>query len=228
VAATYSWEAGYKTAAILYNNADAYATGLTDAFVESFVALGGTIVASEEYSGSDVKDYNVQLTKLAASNSECLFLPNLLGEMPLQIQQARAIGMTCPIVCGDSADTPEVADVAGAAVEGVVYVSAFSAESTADAAVKFVQAYTAMHNGESPNSNAELAYEATKMVIFALQNAAELSRAGVRDALASITNLELPSGMITVGPDRNPIKGAVIMEYDAVGVSRFVSAVNPN
>ena len=228
VAATYCWNAGYKTAAVLFNNADAYATGLTDSFVSSFKALGGSIVASEEYSGSDVKDYNVQLTKLASSNPECLFLPNLLGEMPLQIQQARAVGMTCPIVCGDSADTPEVAAVAGPAVEGVVYVSAFSAESTADAAVKFVQAYTAQHGGESPNSNAELAYEATKMVVYALQNAAELTRTGVRDALATISNLELPSGLITVGADRNPIKGAVIMEYDAAGVSHFVAAVNPN
>jgi len=228
VAATYCWEAGYKTAAILFNNADAYATGLTDAFVESYQALGGTIVATEEYSGSDVKDYNVQLTKLAAANPECLFLPNLLGEMPLQIQQARAVGMTCPIVCGDSADTPEVATVAGPAVEGVVYVSAFSAESTAPAAVKFVEAYTAMHDGESPNSNAELAYEATQMVVYALQNAAEVTRTGVRDALAAIQNLEVPSGLITVGPDRNPIKGAVIMEYDAAGVSHFVAAVNPS
>ncbi len=228
VAATYCWEAAYTTAAILFNNADAYATGLTDAFVESFQALGGTIVASEEYSGSDVKDYNVQLTKLAATSPECLFLPNLLGEMPLQIQQARSVGMTCPIVCGDSADTPEVAAVAGAAVEGVVYVSAFSAESTADAAVKFVSAYTAMHDGESPNSNAELAYEATQMVIYALQNATEVTRTAVRDALASIQGLEVPSGYITVGADRNPIKGAVIMEYDAAGVSHFVAAVNPS
>ena len=228
VAATYCWEAGYKTAAILFNNADAYATGLTDSFVSSFEALGGQIVASEEYSGSDVKDYNVQLTKLAASSPECLFLPNLLGEMPLQIQQARAVGMTCPIVCGDSADTPEVAAVAGPAVEGVVYVSAFSAESTADAAVKFVQAYTTLNAGESPNSNAELAYEAAKMVVYALQNAPELTRTSVRDTLATITNLELPSGTITVGADRNPIKGAVIMEYDAAGVSHFVAAVNPN
>lgn len=228
VAATYCWEAGYKTAAILFNNADAYATGLTDAFVASYEALGGKIVATEEYSGSDVKDYNVQLTKLAATNPESLFLPNLLGEMPLQIQQARAVGMTCPIVCGDSADTPEVAAVAGPAVEGVVYVSAFSAESTADAAVKFVQAYTTLNAGESPNSNAELAYEAAKMVVYALQNAPELTRTSVRDTLATISNLELPSGLITVGADRNPIKGAVIMEYDAAGVSHFVAAVNPN
>jgi branched-chain amino acid transport system substrate-binding protein len=228
VAATYCWEAGFETAAILFNNADAYATGLTDAFIESYEALGGTIVASEEYSGSDVKDYNVQLTKLAADNPECLFLPNLLGEMPLQIQQARAVGMTCPIVCGDSADTPEVADVAGAAVEGVVYVSAFSAESTTEAAVKFVEEYTTMHDGESPNSNAELAYEATQMVIYALQNAPELTRDSVRDTLWTIQNLELPSGMITVGEDRNPIKGAVIMEYDAQGIAHFVASVNPN
>lgn len=228
VAATYCWEAGYKTACVLFNNADAYATGLTDSFVESFEALGGSVLGTEEYSGADVKDYNVQLTKLAALNPECLFIPNLLGEIPLQVQQARAVGMTCPIVCGDSADTPEVGEVAGPAVEGVVYVSAFSAESTADAAVKFVEKYTNMHAGESPNSNAELAYEATQMVINALQNADEVTRTGVRDALANIKDLELPSGSITVGPDRNPVKGAVIMEYDAEGVSHFMASVNPS
>jgi hypothetical protein len=34
--------------------------------------------------------------------------------------------------------------------------------------------------------------------------------------------------MITVGEDRNPIKGAVIMEYDAQGIAHFVASVNPN
>ena len=63
VAATYCWDAGYKTAAIMFNNADAYAVGLKDAFVENFEAKGGEVLAIEEYSGSDVKDYNVQLTK---------------------------------------------------------------------------------------------------------------------------------------------------------------------
>jgi ABC-type branched-subunit amino acid transport system substrate-binding protein len=66
------------------------------------------------------------------------------------------------------------------------------------------------------------------MVIYALQNATEVTRTAVRDALASIQGLEVPSGYITVGADRNPIKGAVIMEYDAAGVSHFVAAVNPS
>ena len=63
VAAAYCDQQGYRTACIMFNNADAYAVGLKDAFVENFK---GEVLAIEEYSGSDVKDYNVQLTKLAA------------------------------------------------------------------------------------------------------------------------------------------------------------------
>lgn len=225
VAATYCWDAGYKTAAIMFNNADAYAVGLKDAFIENFEAKGGEVLAIEEYSGSDVKDYNVQLTKLAATNPDVVLFPNLNVELGLQIQQARTAGITCPIVCGDSADTPEVAEVAGSAIENVAYVSAFSAESTEPAAVEFVEAYTALYPDELPNSNAELTYEATRMVITALQNATEVTRDGVRDALAGITNLELPSGSMTMGEDRNPVKGAVIMQYGADGVSHYVSSV---
>ena len=228
VAATYCWDSGYKTACIMFNNADAYAVGLKDAFTENFEALGGKVLATEEYSGSDVKDYNVQLTKLAAQNPDCVLFPNLNVELGLQIQQARTAGITCPILCGDSADTPEVAQVAGPAAEGVAYVSAFSAESTAPAAVEFVEKYTALFPDELPNSNAELTYEATRMVLYALENATEISREGVRDALAALDGLELPSGAMSVGEDRNPIKGAVIMEYDSEGVSHFVSSVNPS
>ena len=87
-----------------------------------------------------------------------------------------------------------------------------------------------MHDGESPNSNAELAYEAAKMVVYALQNAAGTHpHQRPRRASRAISRVwKLPSGVITVGADRNPIKGAVIMEYDAAGVSHFVAAVNPS
>ena len=225
VAAAYCDQQGYKTACIMFNNADAYAVGLKDAFVENFK---GEVLAIEEYSGSDVKDYNVQLTKLAAQNPDVLLLPNLNVELGLQIQQARTAGLNCPIICGDSADTPDVANVAGPAIEGVAYVSAFSAESTDEAAKNFVDAYVKLYPDELPNSNAELTYETAKMVIWAIQNAKTLDRDGVRDALDTIDGLELPSGKMTMDPTtRNPIKGGVIMQYDAEGVTHYVSSVNP-
>ena len=225
VAAAYCDQLGYKTACIMFNNADAYAVGLKDAFVENFK---GEVLAIEEYSGSDVKDYNVQLTKLAAQNPDVLLLPNLNVELGLQIQQARTAGLNCPIICGDSADTPDVANVAGPAIEGVAYVSAFSAESTDEAAKNFVDAYVKLYPDELPNSNAELTYETAKMVVWAIQNAKTLDRDGVRDALDTIDGLELPSGKMTMDPTtRNPIKGGVIMQYDAEGVTHYVSSVNP-
>lgn len=225
VAAAYCDQQGYKTACIMFNNADAYAVGLKDAFVENFK---GEVLAIEEYSGSDVKDYNVQLTKLAAQNPDVLLLPNLNVELGLQIQQARTAGLNCPIICGDSADTPDVANVAGPAIEGVAYVSAFSAESTDEAAKNFVDAYVKLYPDELPNSNAELTYETAKMVVWAIQNAKTLDRDGVRDALDTIDGLDLPSGKMTMDPTtRNPIKGGVIMQYDAEGVTHYVSSVNP-
>lgn len=225
VAAAYCDQQGYKTACIMFNNADAYAVGLKDAFVENFK---GEVLAIEEYSGSDVKDYNVQLTKLAAQNPDVLLLPNLNVELGLQIQQARTAGLNCPIICGDSADTPDVANVAGPAIEGVAYVSAFSAESTDEAAKNFVDDYVKLYPDELPNSNAELTYETAKMVVWAIQNAKTLDRDGVRDALDAIDGLELPSGKMTMDPTtRNPIKGGVIMQYDAEGVTHYVSSVNP-
>ena len=225
VAAAYCDQQGYKTACIMFNNADAYAVGLKDAFVENFK---GEVLAIEEYSGSDVKDYNVQLTKLAAQNPDVLLLPNLNVELGLQIQQARTAGLNCPIICGDSADTPDVANVAGPAIEGVAYVSAFSAESTDEAAKNFVDAYVKLYPDELPTSNAELTYETAKMVVWAIQNAKTLDRDGVRDALDTIDGLELPSGKMTMDPTtRNPIKGGVIMQYDAEGVTHYVSSVNP-
>ena len=225
VAAAYCDQQGYKTACIMFNNADAYAVGLKDAFVENFK---GEVLAIEEYSGSDVKDYNVQLTKLAAQNPDVLLLPNLNVELGLQIQQARTAGLNCPIICGDSADTPDVANVAGPAIEGVAYVSAFSAESTDEAAKKFVDAYVKLYPDELPNSNAELTYETAKMVVWAIQNAKTLDRDGVRDALDTIDGLELPSGKMTMDPTtRNPIKGDIIMQYDSEGVTHYVSSVNP-
>ena len=105
-------------------------------------------------------------------------------------------------------------------------VSAFSAESDAPAAVEFVKAYTTLFPDELPNSNAELTYEATAMVLYALQNGGP-DRESVKAALTTLEGLELPSGIMTMGADRNPVKGAVIMQYDENGVAHFVSAVNP-
>lgn len=226
-AAKYAWETGFKKAGVIYNNADAYSKGLYENFELAFKELGGEVVEVQAYSGSDIKDYNVQLTKIKAANPDVIFIPNMFTEIPLQVRQARELGITVPFIGGDSMDAPEVAQLAGFEnIKGTAYVSAFSPDNPDPVAQEFVKAFNDAY-AMNPNSNAVLAYEATMMVLESIKTAATVDRKGVRDAMASLKDLHLPSGIITVGPDRNPIKGAAILMYNAEGVPEFVANINP-
>ena len=226
-AAIHMVDEGYMKVGVLFSNADTYSVGVKNAFVKSFEEMGGEVVALEAYGGKDIKDFNVQLTKLVDAEPDALFFPNMNVELPLQIQQARQIRPDLPIVCGDSADNPEVLSLAGLEnLDGVQYVSAFAADSTDPRAQAFSKAYEDAY-GTEPNCDAVLIYEAGMMVIEGLKTAKAIDRASLRDAVANITGLEVPTGVITVGEDRNPVKGACIMEYDAEGQRHFLESINP-
>ena len=156
---------------------------------------------------------------------DVLWMPNQIGELPLQIQQARAMGITSTFLGGDSWDVTTLAETAGAdMVEGACYVSCFSAESDSEAAKAWVEAFEEI-NGYTPGSHATLAYEALKIVINGLESIETFSREALRDAIAA-TNLELPSGTVTFDENRNPNKAAVIMQYQD-GVGSYVTTIQP-
>lgn len=216
-----------KTAAILYNNADDYSKGLMENFVKAFEAKGGTIVETQAYGGADVKDFNAQLTKIKAANPEVMFMPNQFGEVPLQMKQARQMGITAKFLGGDSWDSPDVPNIAGNdIVEGAAYDAAFSPVDPNPVCQDFVKRYNDKY-GVNPNSNAVLAYEAALVVLEGVKNAETLDGQGVRDAMAKITNFPVPSGTITFDDTRNPVKGAVINVYKN-GTPDYVTTVNPN
>ena len=223
-AATFaSNDLGAKTAAVLFSNADAYSKYLKDAFVESFEAQGGQVVAIEEYAGADVKDFNAQLSNIAAKKPDVLLLPNQVGELPLQIQQARAMGITASFLGGDSWDLSTLVDVAGKdMVEGAYYVAPFSSSDTSEVAQAWVKAYNEVA-GENPGSHATLAYESLHIVLDALQRVETLDGPSLRDALFA-TDITLPSGDVTMDEIGNPKKSAVILTYQD-GVGQYVTTV---
>lgn len=216
-----------KTAAILYNNADDYAKGLMENFTKAFESMGGKVVEAQAYGGADVKDFNAQLTKIKAANPEVLFMPNQFGEVPLQMKQARQMGITAQFLGGDSWDSPDVPNIAGVdIVEGSAYDAAFSPDDPNPVCQDFVKRYKDKY-GVNPNSNAVLAYEAALVVLEGIKNAETLDGQGVRDAMAKIANFEVPSGTITFDENRNPVKGAVINVYKN-GEPSYFTTINPN
>lgn len=212
-----------KTAAVLFSNADAYSKYLKDAFVEEFEAKGGEVVAIEQYAGADVKDFNAQLINIAAKKPEVLFLPNQVGELPLQIQQARQMGITASFLGGDSWDLNTLVEVAGEdMVEGAYYVAPFSSSDSSEAAQSWVEAYNEVA-GENPGSHATLAYEALHIVLDALTKIETFEGSALRDALFE-TDMVLPSGRVTMDENGDPEKGAVILQYQG-GVGEYVTTI---
>ncbi len=66
---------GKKNAAVIYNIADDYSTGLAESFKSKFEELGGTVVAYEAYGASDI-DFKSQLTNIASKNPDVIFMPD--------------------------------------------------------------------------------------------------------------------------------------------------------
>lgn len=227
VIAKYAYETmGARTAAILYNNADAFQVGLTEQFTANFEKLGGKVLETQAFSGDDVKDYSAQLTKIKNAKPELLMMPSNVTQAPLQLWQIEQLGIDCTIIGGDALDNPAIIEAAGEEyTDGLTFVSAFSAENPDPVAQDFVKRYMAIKN-EEPNSTAVLTYEACKVLEEAVRTSKSADRKDIRDALAAINGLKLPSGVFSFDENRNPIKGAVVKCYEGKG-TKLLATVDP-
>ena len=77
---------GSKKAAVLYDSGNDYSAGLTENFVSTFAANGGTVVAKESYSTGD-KDFNAQITKIKNAKPDVVYLPAYYGTVALIAKQ---------------------------------------------------------------------------------------------------------------------------------------------
>ena len=214
-----------ETAGVLFNNADEYSVGLKEAFVKNFEELGGKVVEIQAYGGSDVKDFNAQLTKIKAANPDVLCIANMFAEVGLQMKQARQMGITARFLGGDSMDTTDVPNIAGKDMcEGTDFTAAFSPDDPSPLAQEFVKRYKEKF-GYNPGTHASMAYEAMKITLKSIQDAKTIDGQGVRDAMDAIS-IDLPSGRLEFDENRNPIKSVVIMRYTD-GVPAYITKIEP-
>lgn len=209
-------ELDVKTAAILYNNGDDYSIGLTEAFEAKAEELGIEIVATEAFAPK-AKDFQGQLTNIAAKNPELLFIPTYYEEVSLIAQQIQGTNMD-PILLGvDGWDS--VLDVIAdpSLVEGAYYCSGYSRVDTNENVQKFLTDFKAAYNTE-PNMFAAQAYDAAKILTDAilvaeeagLEAGSEEYKQAVIDAMKA-TNAEGITGSIKYDDKNNPEKTAVII-----------------
>ena len=196
-----------KKAAILYNTSDDYSIGLTTSFESTAKELGLTIVSKEGYTKGDV-DFNSQLTKIASSGADVLFIPVYYEDAALIAVQAKAAGIKAVMLGADGWDgiVDKISDAK--AIEGAYFCCGYSAESTDTALQAFITKYTNTYK-EAPKGFAAQGYDAVYLLAQAIKEAGTTEKTAVVAALTKI-NFKGITGSIVFDAERNPIKGVVI------------------
>lgn len=213
-----------KKVAIMRDVKSDYSVGLGDFFTKTFTELGGTIVADVSYQAKDV-DFKGQLTQLKSKGAEALFIPGYYTEVGLIARQARELGIKVPLLGGDGWDSPKLSEIGKDAVNGSYFSNHYSTESKDPNAVEFMSKFKAKYN-KQPDGLSSVAYDATRMLLKAIENSPELTRQNVRDQLAQIKEFQGATGKISIDANRNAVKSAVVVQVNGTE-NKFVTTVNP-
>lgn len=201
---------GAKNAAIMVDRKNDYSTGLEKVITETFVKMGGKIVATQSYQEGD-QDFNAQLTSLKAGNPEVIFVPGYYNDVGLIAKQARDKGITVPLVGGDGWDSEQLYAIGGKALNGSYFTNHYSPYDTDPKVVKFVTDYKARYNS-LPDALAATAYDAAHIMFDAIKRSKSLSGADIRDALAATKDYPGVTGTVTFNSDRDAVKPIVMIE----------------
>ena len=213
-----------KQPAVLYDVASEYNKGIAEIYKKTIEENGGKIVAFETYTTGD-KDFSAQLTKIAKSGADTLFLPNYYSEVPLQVKQARQVGYQGKIFGSDSWGNEELIKLAGKDCEGLYFTTHYAADTATPKAQQFITAYKAAYNSV-PDDVAALTYDSFGLLFQAVKTAGKLDREAVRTALAGITNYEGVTGNMQFKGTGDPIKSAVEIQIKD-GKFKFFQTAKP-
>ncbi|HJP95710.1 MAG TPA: ABC transporter substrate-binding protein [Pyrinomonadaceae bacterium] len=200
-----------QKAAILFDFNSPYGRGLTEYFELSFAKHGGRIVSKQSYTQGDA-DFKGQLSSIRAAEPDVIYIPGYYGDVALIAKQARMIGLTQPLLGGDGWDAPELWQLGGDALNGAYISTHYSADNPSPAIQAFVAEYKQRYGNLLPDAHAALAYDASRLLVDAIERAGSTEGNKIRDALAQTKNFTGVTGIINIDADRNAIKPAVVLK----------------
>jgi len=155
--------------AIIYNNSDAYSTGIYQTFDAKAKELGLEVVSVTTFTDDTANDFSVQLTEAQGAGADLIFLPIYYTPASLIMQQADSMGYDVKLFGVDGMDgilSLEGFDTSLA--EGVMLLTPFSADATDDLTVSFVSKFEAEFS-ETPSQFAADGYDTVYAIKAALE-----------------------------------------------------------
>ncbi|OGO34615.1 MAG: hypothetical protein A2W35_06400 [Chloroflexi bacterium RBG_16_57_11] len=221
VMAKFAISQGLRKAFIFSVANNEYSADLGRSFEEVFTSMGGKIVGKETYPAS-MSDFSALLNKVKSSQADVLFLPDFYPAINLIGRQAKAMGLPAVLMGGDGWDSTKL-DLE--AVEGSYFTNHFDPEDTRPVLVNWMRKYGAEYNVKMPDAVAALTYDATNLLLAAIEKAGKDDPVTVAQALAGM-NWEGVSGTFHFDDQHNPVKSAPILGVRS-GKRVFITTIEP-
>ncbi len=175
--------------AVIYNNGDAYSTGIAQGFIDQAAKVGLDIVTTQTFPADTNTDYNVQLKAAQSAGAELVFMPIYYTPASLVLAQADQMGYDPIFFGGDGMDGILAIDGFDTSLaEGLILLTPFNATSTDSLTANFVESYKDAY-GEVPNQFAADGYDCIYAIYEAclqIEGIADMSQAELCDALIEI------------------------------------------
>ena len=174
---------------VIYNNGDAYSTGIADAFIAHAKEIGLEVVATSTYPEDTTTDYTVQLNACKDAGADLVFLPIYYTPASLILAQAKQMNYAPIFFGGDGMDG--MLDMDGfdkSLAEGLLLMTPFNASGTDERTKTFVETYQAAH-GILPNQFAADGYDCMYAIYEAccqIDGIADMDHAQLCDALIAL------------------------------------------
>ena len=188
-AANYVAENGLATkVAVIYNNGDAYSTGIAQGFISQAAEVGLEVVAEQTFPDDTNTDFTVQLNAAKDGGAELVFMPIYYTPASLILNQAKSMGYEPTFMGGDGMDG--ILAIEGfdtSLAEGLLLMTPFNASATDERTASFVSEYQTRYN-EIPNQFAADGYDCIYAIYEACQKAgvtADMSHEDICAALIS-------------------------------------------
>lgn len=162
--------------AIIYNNSDAYSTGIYQKFVSEAEKLGLNIVCTKTFTDDSANDFTSQLNDAKAAEADLIFLPIYYTPASLILSQASKMQYAPKFFGVDGMDGILTLDNFDTSLaEGVMLLTPFTADAEDALTKSFVAKYKEKCN-EVPNQFAADGYD-TVMAIYEACKAANITAA---------------------------------------------------
>jgi branched-chain amino acid transport system substrate-binding protein len=193
-------------AAVLYDEGNDYVSGLAQYFKGYFEDVGGNVPAFEPYT-SGTTDFSALLTQVNNANVDVLFLPDNFSTVNDIAEQADAMNFQPTFLGADGWDSPNLQrDL----LEGAYFSTHFWPGDPRQIVVDFVETYTTTHDTR-PDALAALGYDATGILLQAIEDASVDDATRVKDAMDDVLYEGL-TGEIAFEKYGDPLKQAAIVK----------------